>query len=180
MVGLGRHTVEVVEHDPAWADLFEREARAIWYATGELAAGVEHVGSTAVPGLAAKPILDVAVAVSDTGAIAEVVKRLVAAGYIDRGDAGRNGGYLLVRESAPDVRVAHVHIVCRDDDQWRSYLAFRDLLRRDPEVRAQYAELKRTLAARFPHDRRAYTAGKEAFIRRVHLTCNGPNTPGQP
>ncbi|HOQ29247.1 MAG TPA: GrpB family protein [Armatimonadota bacterium] len=165
MIGLKRHTVRIVDYDPAWAARYREEARVIRSALDALAVDVQHVGSTAVPGLMAKPILDIAVAVEALEAIPEVVRRLVATGYIDRGDAGRNGGYLLARESEPEVRVVHTHLVCRDDDQWRNYLAFRDLLRGDPEIRAGYARLKRELAARFPNDRRNYTAGKEAFVR---------------
>jgi GrpB-like predicted nucleotidyltransferase (UPF0157 family) len=165
VIGLKRHTVRIVDYDPAWAARYREEARAIEEAMGALAIDVQHVGSTAVPDLAAKPILDIAVAVDAPRIIPEVVRRLVAIGYIDRGDAGRDGGYLLVRESEPEVRVVHLHLVCRDDDQWRNYLAFRDLLRGDPEIRAGYARLKRELAARFPNDRRNYTAGKEAFVR---------------
>ncbi|HOM80202.1 MAG TPA: GrpB family protein [Armatimonadota bacterium] len=165
MIGLKRHTVRIVDYDPAWAARYREEARVIRSALDALAVDVQHVGSTAVPGLMAKPILDIAVAVEALEAIPEVVRRLVATGYIDRGDAGRNGGYLLARESEPEVRVVHTHLVCRDDDQWRNYLAFRDLLRSDPEIRSDYARLKRELAAQFPNDRRSYTAGKEAFIR---------------
>jgi len=165
VIGLKRHTVRIVDYDPAWAARYREEARVIRSALDALAVDVQHVGSTAVPGLMAKPILDIAVAVEALEAIPEVVRRLVATGYIDRGDAGRNGGYLLARESEPEVRVVHTHLVCRDDDQWRNYLAFRDLLRGDPEIRAGYARLKRELAARFPNDRRNYTAGKEAFVR---------------
>jgi len=165
VIGLKRHTVRIVDYDPAWAARYREEARVIRSALDALAVDVQHVGSTAVPGLMAKPILDIAVAVEALEAIPEVVRRLVATGYIDRGDAGRNGGYLLARESEPEVRVVHTHLVCRDDDQWRNYLAFRDLLRSDPEIRSDYARLKRELAAQFPNDRRSYTAGKEAFIR---------------
>ena len=119
--------------------------------------------SAAVPDLPAKPT-DLAIAVRDHGS--ELVRRLVAA-VPRRGDAGSDGGYLLVKEALPEVRTAHLHLVLSEDPQWQHYLQFRDTLRRDAEVRCRYARLKRDLAARFPDDRKRYTRGKHAFIREV-------------
>ncbi len=167
MIGLRRHTVRLVEHDSAWAALFEDEARRVRDAAGDLVVDVQHVGSTAVPGLPAKPILDLAIAASGSDSIPELVRRLVAIGYIDQGDAGSDGGYLLVRESRPEVRVAHLHIVAADDPQWRGYVEFRDILRQDPAARERYADLKRQLTSAFPNDRRAYTRGKHDLIREI-------------
>jgi len=167
MLGLQRHTVRVVEHDPAWAAAFDGEARAIRRAGGGLILDLQHVGSTAVPGLPAKPILDIAGAVRSAGDVPELVRRLTAAGYLDRGDDGGDGGHLLVRDAEPEVRTVHLHIVERSDPQWRRYLAFRDLLRRDAGVRGRYGELKRRLAASHPRDREGYTAGKHDFIREA-------------
>ena len=170
MIGLRRHTVQVVEHDPEWASLFEEEAAAICRAGGPLVLDVQHVGSTAVPGLPAKPILDIAVAVRSSGDIPGLVRRLTAVGYIDRGDGGRDGGYLLVRDSEPEVRTAHVHVVERADPQWHHYVVFRDALRRDSAIRERYGELKQRLAAAYANDRERYTSGKSEFIRRVLAT----------
>jgi GrpB-like predicted nucleotidyltransferase (UPF0157 family) len=78
-----------------------------------------------------------------------------------------SGGYLLVKESEPDVRIFHMHIVEKNDVQWRNYIIFRDCLCRDANTRKEYAQLKRTLAAKFPTDREAYTNGKEQFIKDV-------------
>ena len=80
MIGLRRHTVRLVEHDSAWAALFEDEARRVRDAAGDLVVDVQHVGSTAVPGLPAKPILDLAIAASGSDSIPELVRRLVAIG----------------------------------------------------------------------------------------------------
>ena len=172
MVGLRRHTLQIVEHDPAWRSLFEAESRVIRDAAGDLIHDVQHVGSTAVPDLPAKPIVDIAVAVDTRSAIPVLTQRLTAIGYIDRGDGGRDGGYLLVRESQPNVRTIHLHIVELTDVQWRNYIAFRDTLRQNRAIRDQYAELKRKLAVRFQDDRKSYTAGKNDFIQEV-LSING-------
>jgi GrpB-like predicted nucleotidyltransferase (UPF0157 family) len=178
MIGLRRHTVCLVEHDPEWAALFAIEAVNLRERIGQLVADIQHVGSTAVPGLPAKPILDIAVAVSAPETIAVVASRLRASGYLDRGDAARDGGYLLVKESSPDVRIVHLHIVEQSDDQWRHYIAFRDVLRRDATIRRRYADLKRTLAERCQDDRKSYTALKENFIKGVlsHSAGQDPQT----
>lgn len=180
MTGLKRHTVRIAEHDPAWACLFGRQSQAIRHAGGDLILDVQHVGSTAVPGLPAKPIVDIAVAVPARDAIPALVGRLTSTGYIDRGDGGRDGGYLLVRESEPDVRTVHLHIVERSDVQWRNYLRFRDTLRQNAAVRERYAELKRHLALEFRNDRKAYTNAKNDFIRKVLETPGEVHQRSQP
>ncbi len=125
------------------------------------------MGSTAVPGLPAKPILDIAVAVQSRDTIPIVAIRLAEAGYVDRGDLGSDGGHLLVKESEAEVRIVHLHIVEQADSQWRDYIAFRDALRRDSKLRQWYSSLKRRLAERFPDDRKSYTDAKNRFIQEV-------------
>lgn len=166
-IGLARGVVRLVEHNTEWAGLYEAEAKRIRNCTGDLILDVQHVGSTSVPDMVAKPILDIAVAVDKKETIAGVVGRLTQVGYNDRGDQGKSGGYLLVKEVEPDVRIFHVHIVEILDPQWRSYLAFRDILRRDVSIRLAYEDLKNRLARQFPEDRVSYTAGKDAFITDV-------------
>ncbi len=165
MSGLKHHTVKLVAHDPAWAALGEELCRAVREACGDLIVDVQHVGSTAVAGLPAKPVIDIVVAVRTREAIPELSARLARIGYLDRGDRGDTGGYLFIAESAPDVRTVHLHAVEIRDRQWRNYLRFRDLLRSRQDVRERYAELKRSLARRFPDDSHAYTDGKARFIQ---------------
>jgi len=167
MIGLRRHTVQVVEHHPGWAALAEdacQEARSV---CGNLLTDLQHVGSTAVPDLPAKPILDIAAGVRTPGAIPELVTRLTAIGYIYRGDGRDDGGHLFVKESSPDVRTVHLHVVEHNGTQWRNYLLFRDLLRQNTGIRKQYAALKQDLGTRFRHDRKSYTAAKHDFIRGI-------------
>jgi GrpB-like predicted nucleotidyltransferase (UPF0157 family) len=168
MIGLKRNAVQVVDYDPGWAVLFEVEAQAISRAAGDLSLKVEHVGSTAVPGLPAKPIVDIAVAIQTRDSVPILAQHLTTIDYIDRGDAGAiDGGYLLVKESEPDVRVVHLHIVEESDIQWRRYIEFRDILRLNDTVRKQYADLKTQLGAQFRDDRKSYTEGKSNFIGEV-------------
>jgi GrpB-like predicted nucleotidyltransferase (UPF0157 family) len=167
MIGLEKGIVRVVPHHPTWQDVFERERRVLQEQIGGHVLDIQHVGSTAVSGLDAKPIIDMAVAVASPTVIAGRRQPLCNLGYIDRGDAGTEGGYLFVKESSPDVRTHHLHIVDIDDPQWRNYLRFRDILRADATVRTRCGELKKSLQVQFPQDRKAYTDGKNAFIRGV-------------
>lgn len=164
MIGLQRGTVRVVPHDSGWQERFNQEAATLHDALGALALDIQHVGSTAVPGLPAKPIIDIAMAIEDRSAIDRSRAPLAALGYIDRGDSGADGGYLFVKESAPEVRTYHLHVVTCDDPQWRTWLAFRDRLRAEPALRARYAALKNDLMGQYPADRAAYTSGKHDFI----------------
>jgi GrpB-like predicted nucleotidyltransferase (UPF0157 family) len=160
----GRVRLET-ERAAEWARAYERIAAAIRQALGDTAAGIEHVGSTAVPGMLAKPIIDIAVGMRPgETVVAEPRARLEPLGFIHRGDLGSQGGVLFVLETAPLHRIAHVHVVTYGDDSWVRYLGFRDRLRRDPAARGSYLRLKRTLAGRFPEDRAAYTAGKNRFV----------------
>jgi GrpB-like predicted nucleotidyltransferase (UPF0157 family) len=125
---------------------------------------VEHEGSTAVPELLSKPILDIAIGLShdaDMSVVAVVLQRL---GYEFRGDKGDEGGLLFVLEDRPLHRIAHVHVVRFDDSQWRRYVSTRDRLRTDAVARREYEDLKRRLAKQFTRARAAYTTAKEAFI----------------
>jgi GrpB-like predicted nucleotidyltransferase (UPF0157 family) len=135
-------------------------------ALDQLAIAVEHVGSTAVPSMLAKPVLDLAVGVQDASGIALVQDRLEQRGWSYRGDAGEQGGHVFVLETRPKFRVAHVHVVEHQGTQWRRYLSLRTLLRDSPDARRRYASTKVDLAARFAGDNghRQYTEAKGDVI----------------
>ena len=135
--------------------------------TGIRADRIQHVGSTSVEGLVAKPILDIALGVDDAESVDGVVGHLVGSGFLDRGMGEGSIGRLVVRESSPDVRIVHVHIVGYGTRAWKDYVEFRDGLRDDSVVRDQYADVKRTLAQRFPEDRKSYRTAKNAFILKT-------------
>jgi len=147
-LGLRRSAVRIVDHRPEWTATFHLEASTIWSCVGDIVVDVQHIGSTAIADVPAKPILDIAIAVRTREAIPTAVERLRQRGYIDRGDAGSEGGYLLVKESEPAVRTIHLHIVEAADSQWQNYIRLREILRHNPDIRRRYAELKGTLADR--------------------------------
>ena len=98
-LGLRRNAVTIVEHRPEWLSTFQIEASALWRCLGDLVVDVQHIGSTAIAGVPAKPILDIAIALRTRDMIPTIVERLRQRGYIDRGDAGAQGGYV-----APQLR----------------------------------------------------------------------------
>jgi putative glutamine amidotransferase len=158
----------LVDYDPAWPAWYGEEAAAVRDILGELAVRIEHVGSTSVPGLAAKPVIDIQVSVTSLIPRAEVVDPLVAAGYRHSIDPIETEHEFLSKgydDGAPH-RV-HIH-VCEAGSAWeRRHLAFRDELRRDPKAAAEYAALKRQLAAEHPRDIQSYVDGKNGFVGSI-------------
>jgi len=162
----GSQPVEIVEYDPAWPRRFAEERDRIAAALGPAALVIEHIGSTAVDGLPAKPVIDIMVGVSDIERSGQAVAALIELGY----------DYAPEFESdIPERRyfykgiphTHHVHMVAQTSDFFDRHLAFRDHLRAHPEAAAEYSRLKRGLAARFRHDRDAYTEGKRRFVETV-------------
>lgn len=164
-LGLESGTVRVVPYDPAWESLFAVEAARLRAVVApSLPLMLEHMGSTAVPGLAAKPILDLLGGYPPGAPVAPYISALVRAGYLHRGEQGIPGREFFRRG---EPRAYHLHLVSEGGPVWREQLAFRDALRRDPALRDAYAALKLDLARRFPRDRESYIDGKGAFVRHV-------------
>lgn len=162
-------TPAVHPHDPRLAAVAEAEcARLAAVLAPWLADGVEHVGSTAVPGLAAKPIADLMASVRDLDeAVARAGDGLAADGWcyvppeLDQRPWRR---FFVKPDESGQHRVAHLHLIEAGHPRWAEQLAFRDALRRDGQLARQYEDLKRQLAARHSDDREAYTAAKAAFV----------------
>ena len=165
MLGLRRHIVSLVEAGGDWLVFFDAERENIVKAAADIGLAIEHIGSTAVPGLPAKPILDIGILLARDEDLEALKRALTRIGYIDRGDKGSEGGYLFVRECEPNVRTHHVHVIGWGDIAWQNYLRFRDALRSDAILRQRYASLKRDLADQFADNRAAYAKAKTAFIR---------------
>ncbi len=158
--------IEIVGYNPDWPPVFEREAATIREACGPRVVEVHHVGSTSVPGLAAKPVLDIMpVAASPSDALA-AVPRMTALGYRCLGENGIPGR-LYFEKDVDDRDVAHVHMFPAGHPAIRMHLAFRDYLRTHPAAARDYERLKRTLAAKHRNDREAYTDAKAAFIEGI-------------
>jgi GrpB-like predicted nucleotidyltransferase (UPF0157 family)/RimJ/RimL family protein N-acetyltransferase len=160
-LGLRRGAVLLAASNPAWSEIVAGLAAELTAALAPSVCAVEHMGSTAVPGLDTKPIVDIGVLLApDAG---DVIAPIEALGYEYRFDMGNEGG--LVFALGPQTRrVALLHVVRAGDPQWIGYLAFREQLRTDRPLREAYAVRKRALARQYPHDREAYTAAKAAFV----------------
>jgi GrpB-like predicted nucleotidyltransferase (UPF0157 family) len=164
-LGLDKSEVRLVPHDPCWVALGELECARVGELLGEAVDAVAHVGSTSVPDLEAKPILDIVVSVPDQTPIDEVVARLSSAGdYAYETNMGEHDGGLFFVRGKGDVRTVHVHVVRRSSGAWDDYLRFRARLADDPEARRRYESVKRVLAERFAQDRSGYTLAKAAII----------------
>ena len=166
MLGLEKGALHIVPYDEAWPAEFAAEVVRIWPLLAPFARDIQHIGSTAVPGLAAKPILDIAVAVTSAGAVAACTPALVALGYTDRGQTDEQGHYYFVRDNP---RTHQVHVSQVPNLGWDARLLFRDRLRSDPALAAEYAALKQRLAAEFKSDKLAYCDAKTAFVRAASL-----------
>jgi GrpB-like predicted nucleotidyltransferase (UPF0157 family) len=171
----GIHTVTLVPYDPAWPTEFAA-LRSVWAtALGDLALAVANVGSTSIPGMPAKAILDVDIVVSSLDRLPEVIARLAPLGYNHVGERGVSGREAFKRQDDTVPRDGsgrawmrhHLYVCPEDGRELRRHLAFRDHLRTHPEVAAEYAALKTTLAARFATDVDAYCEAKTGFVEAV-------------
>jgi GrpB-like predicted nucleotidyltransferase (UPF0157 family) len=160
-LGLEPKVVRLVEYDHAWPGLFEAERARVLRIVATPSVELHHVGSTAVPGLAAKPVLDLLATCPDRVDRAALIAAFTAAGYEHRGEQGIAGRDFFRRG---DPRSYHLHLAAAESAFAREHLSFRDALRGDPELCAAYQALKRRLAAAYPRDRAAYIAAKGPFI----------------
>ena len=151
----------VIDYDPAWPQRYARWRHRVGAALGMAALGIEHVGSTSVPGLAAKPIVDIQVSVADLADEPRYVHQLEKAGLVLR---SRDELHRYFRPPAGQPREVHVH-VCAAGSQWESdHLLFRDYLRADPAACRRYAEAKRANVGRWSDDGWAYTEAKTSVV----------------
>jgi GrpB-like predicted nucleotidyltransferase (UPF0157 family) len=165
-VGLSRSAVEIRDYDPRWPAIFAGERDRLLAALAPAVTRIEHVGSTSVPGLAAKPIIDMMAAVPALPPLPEVCRTLRSLGYEDRGEAGVPGRIVFVLGPYA-CRTHSLHACVADGPFWRDHLVFRDHLRAHAGDAVRYAALKRRLAAAHPTDRGAYTTGKDDFVREI-------------
>jgi GrpB-like predicted nucleotidyltransferase (UPF0157 family) len=165
-LGLPRGQVIVVAPDPRWPELYTVESERIAQVLGASGQTVrlEHTGSTAVPGLPAKPIIDILAGRDPCASRAEVIDAIVGAGYQYRGEQGIPGRDFFRRG---DPRSYHLHLTEIGSAFWQDHVDFRDYLRANASARDEYAAVKRELAARYPSNREAYIDGKAEVVLRL-------------
>lgn len=157
--------IELAEYDARWAAQFRRLHDLIWPRIARLAVSIEHVGSTSVPGLAAKPVIDVDIVIESAAVFPGIRDELAQLGYTHRGDLGIAGREAFAcRQST--IR-HHLYVCVQGNLALRNHLALRDHLRQHPADAEAYSRLKRDLAARFPDDMDSYIEGKTGFILAI-------------
>jgi GrpB-like predicted nucleotidyltransferase (UPF0157 family) len=162
----GEAPVEIVPYDASWPSQFAHEAAILRRALASwLVGATEHVGSTAVPGLAAKPVLDIMAGVATLDASRAAIATLAHRDY--RYFPYRPDSEPWFCKPSPALRTHHLHLIPIQSWQWRAALAFRDYLRRHPQIAAEYGELKRQLAEQHRFDREACTEAKVPFITQI-------------
>jgi GrpB-like predicted nucleotidyltransferase (UPF0157 family) len=164
--------VRIVEYDPAWAASAAAEIARIGGALGETAVRIDHVGSTAVPGLAAKPIVDLQVSVAATRPLSIYVEPLEGLAYLFAPDPD-SPDFHFFGLPAERPRTHHLHVCAAGSEHERRHLALRDYLRAHPEEAESYAALKYELVSEHPADRLAYIEGKAAYVAALEARALG-------
>lgn len=173
---------EVVSHDPGWSVQFTKEAKRVGEALGATLVRIHHIGSTAIPGIHAKPIIDMLAEVRAIEQADTQKEAMLGLGYEALGEFGIAGRRYFRKNNHQGKRVFHVHVFVQDTTQVIRHLAFRDFMRAHPAWAQQYSDLKRKLAAAHLNDSDAYMDGKDAFIqdmdKRAALWLESESEPG--
>ncbi|MDJ0600880.1 MAG: GrpB family protein [Crocosphaera sp.] len=159
--------VEVVPYNPQWKKSFESESRQIAKVLGKNLVVIHHIGSTAIPNIYAKPIIDLLIEVKDINLVREQTPAMVGLGYEAMGEYGLVGRRYFRKENPPGIRTHHVHIYEIYSPEIQRHLAFRDYMIAHPEQAEQYSHLKQELAQKYPEDIEGYMDGKDEFIKRI-------------
>lgn len=158
--------IQIVAYEAQWARLFLEEQEALLPVLNPWLKGpIEHIGSTAVPGLSAKPVIDIMAAVGTLEDSKEAIPAVRKLEYVHA--PYRQEVMHWFCKPNPSSRTHHLHLVPYKSPLWTARITFRDRLREDQKLAGEYAALKQSLATSFPHDREGYTGGKSQFINRV-------------
>jgi GrpB-like predicted nucleotidyltransferase (UPF0157 family) len=161
--------VEVVPHDPTWRGAFETESKQIALALMENVVAIHHIGSTAIPQIHAKPIIDMLVEVKDITKVDTQTSAMEALGYEAMGEFGISGRRFFRKGNEAGIRTHHLHGFEVNSAQIERHLAFRDYMISHPEDAQQYSELKRELANKYHDNIQGYMDGKDAFIKAMDM-----------
>jgi GrpB-like predicted nucleotidyltransferase (UPF0157 family) len=157
--------VKVVAHDPAWSAQAEQEAKRLQNGLGDIIVAIHHIGSTAIPGIYAKPIIDFLMEVDELEHIDQRIPDMENLGYESMGEYGIPERRYFRKNNAQGIRIYQVHTFKVGSDTGKRHIAFRDYLIAHPEEAQEYSVLKRAQAAAHPDDIQAYMDGKDPFIK---------------
>lgn len=170
-MGLKVGEVKLEKWNPQWKNDFETEKQNLLQIFGSIALGIHHIGSTSIEGLDAKPVIDIAVELSnlsDFEKVRQLFDKLHDYSIKEENDPGE----ILIRKGPTNNRTHFIHIMEHRSQRMNDSLNFRNALRNNPQLREQYSNLKHELANKFPHNRKAYTNSKANFIKQVLNNCN--------
>lgn len=167
MLGQHKTDINVIPYQSHWKFLFEREADLLRSTLGDKALRIEHIGSTSIPGMVAKPIIDIMVAVKSLKEAEELIPVLESNGYEYRTPDTVLERMFFVKESSPMYRTHHLNLTQRDSGFWENQLTFRDYLRVHAEIASEYGDLKKRLAETYAHTHQLDPDGKTEFVSRV-------------
>lgn len=167
MIGLKRGSVRLEMHQSGWEKEAEKTIAELKGILGNIAADIQHIGSTAVSAIHAKPIIDIAVGVRNLDDIFPFIEVLNKNNYIFRGEDVPRQLLLVKGDFEKDIRTHHIHVVKWNGSEWTNYIDFRDYLNAFPEKAMKYDECKQDFAKRFPDDRKLYAEGKKKLIAEL-------------
>ena len=167
MIGLKRGTVELLPHDPQWKNAANETIILLKSLLQDVAIDIQHVGSTAIQNISAKPIIDIAVGVNTLDSIKPYIELLKKNGIIFRKEDVKEQLLFVIGDFEKEFRTHHIHVVEWNSIAWNNYINFRDYLNAFPEYAKEYDDLKKKLALEFANNRGNYTAGKQEFIDRI-------------
>ena len=172
-LGLTPGTVRVVEYCDAWPALYDAEEKLLRKAGGDKIGRIAHHGSTAIPGMPAKPILDIVAEVESHEAMMEIIPALEAAGYVFHPEDPVPGRLLLAKLDQAGRVTHHLSLTETNSDFWHKMIIFRDHLLADDAARQAYCELKRDLADKYGDNRESYTSSKTEFVENILAQAEG-------
>ena len=163
--------VIVKKYDPCWPQAFRRISQELMNGLQDCIISVEHVGSTSVPGLAAKPIIDLDVVISDNIPLETVIDKLGKLGYVHEGDLGITGREAFCYEDKPHLYKHHLYVCRESSTELHRHLTFRDYLRNHPEDAAEYGAVKLKAASLYPNSIDDYMNHKSDVIYKIYVRC---------
>ncbi|OAB43728.1 GrpB family protein [Paenibacillus glacialis] len=172
---MGSRPVIIEDYNEEWPIMFNKLQDLLRYNLGKLASTIEHVGSTSVPGLASKPIIDIDIVIDSMTVLPQVIEKLSKLGYFHEGNLGieNRDAFARIDDKVPynnemDQKQAHHLYVCnKESDALIKHIIFRDILRKRPDLVTAYSALKKELAEKFKNNRIAYTEGKTHFVNTI-------------
>jgi GrpB-like predicted nucleotidyltransferase (UPF0157 family) len=167
VIKLARREIQVVPYNEEWEGSYKREALRISHVLAPVLQAIHHVGSTSIPGVYAKPTIDILAEVNDLSAVDPLESSLSKLSYDARGDNGIPRRRYFVKKDGQGGHLVHLHVFEADTEDVVRHLAFRDYLKTHDEDAAFYSTLKRELAQQFPDDSESYCAGKNELCKRI-------------